>query len=1192
MRKILAIDDQFDNLITIKAVLKMLLPEYEVITAQTGKQGIQLAKEKQPDVILLDIILPEMDGYQVCRLLKADEHTSSIPIVMITALRIDANSKVKALDLGADALVSKPFEPVELIAQLKVVLRTKLAEDKLRDEKEELNRLVRERTKVLEESELKYRLLVESIQEPILVVQNGIVKFVNPEAMALSEYIIDEVLGKSFMNFIYEEDKDTAFEKFQKRASGQTVAGEPFIRVVSKSGKVLSFNYKVNELMWQNEHSYLYILNNITEKIEVEKHKVLQAQRNEALLELHKSASVVNNKDLYELAINKTVAITNSKFGFFYEVNTEQNTIQLIAWKLEAPIKAEASFIRTTTTIDSLGAWGDCIREKKAHVYNDVSTMAVPKELPHGGVDFKRYMSVPVTLNDFVYYIFCIGNKEHEYTNLDLDNIQIIANEISKLIEKRNYQQSIKESTEKYISIHTNAPLPLQSLNSKGEIVEVNPAWLKTMGYAKEDVLGRWYGEFLHEDFVSDFVENFPTLISKGRVRSVPLRLRTKNGEFIDIKLDGSASYGANGDFKQTYCTFKNVTKEVRQQRLLEESEAKYRSFAEHFNGIAFRAFSDSSVDFMNGKVKEITGLDEADFISGNILMKDLVHPDDKMKAAVSIASFMASDRQTNSLNYRIVTKNQEIRWVNISITKFEEKGNTGVYGILQDITQIQETNVLLEESNRFNKTLLDTIPFPIEIVNQRGEILFLNPEMQSLAGDAKVGDTCWNLYRDDKKQYKNCPLRKRIQIGEISKVETEEAFGGRKFDIIHKGMWFNGVKALMEIFVETTERKKYEADLIAAKEKANESDRLKTAFLANMSHEIRTPMNGIMGFTSLLQEPDLTGEDKSRYISIIQKSGERMLNTVNDIIEISKIETGQINISEKKVNVSRHLSNLVQFFELEAKNKGLQISLENRIKDDDAEIIIDKNKFGSIISNLLKNAIKFTDKGFLKIGAQKKDDFLEFYVQDSGIGIPENRLDAIFNRFEQADIDDSRVFEGSGLGLAITKSYVEMLGGEIKVDSALNQGSVFCFTIPYKSANSKPVESGSNALGINNGMPNKHLSILVAEDDEISRLHLSILLKRISTNVSFATNGAEAIEKCRQNKEINLVFMDMKMPVMDGYLATRKIREFNESVIIIAQTAFVLPGDKEKVLNAGCNDYLTKPINKDKLQSLIRKYF
>ncbi|RKD90411.1 sensor histidine kinase [Mangrovibacterium diazotrophicum] len=251
--------------------------------------------------------------------------------------------------------------------------------------------------------------------------------------------------------------------------------------------------------------------------------------------------------------------------------------------------------------------------------------------------------------------------------------------------------------------------------------------------------------------------------------------------------------------------------------------------------------------------------------------------------------------------------------------------------------------------------------------------------------------------------------------------------------------------------------QKKLEADLIKAKEKAEESNRLKTAFLLNMSHEIRTPMNGILGFMGLLDEPDLDAETRSEFISIINQSGERLMTTINDLLEISKIEIGDLNLHFAEVDLREVMKFKYDFFKIQTANKGIHLKLGQQITGESAQIISDRNKLGGIMINLIRNAFKFTDNGEIEFGNYLKDDKLWFYVTDTGIGIPQDKIDVIFDRFVQADLGLSREYEGSGIGLSIAKAYVEALGGEIEVKSEVDKGSTFSFWIPYSPV-SKPL--------------------------------------------------------------------------------------------------------------------------------------
>jgi len=392
-------------------------------------------------------------------------------------------------------------------------------------------------------------------------------------------------------------------------------------------------------------------------------------------------------------------------------------------------------------------------------------------------------------------------------------------------------------------------------------------------------------------------------------------------------------------------------------------------------------------------------------------------------------------------------------------------------------------------------------------------------------------------------------------------------------------------------IIYDITDRKMTEIELRKAKEKAEESDRLKSAFLANMSHEIRTPMNGILGFAQLLKEPKLSGKEQREYIDVIAKSGKRMLNVINDILDIAKIESGLMKMYIKKTNINKQIDYLCTFFKPEIVEKGMELESVCTLSDSEATIDSDREKIYAILTNLVKNAIKYSDHGKISIGYEKKGKYLEFFVKDTGLGIAANRHKAIFERFVQADLSDARALQGAGLGLTITKAYIEMLGGEIWLESEEGKGSTFYFTIPYilsaddsmsiKLDRTKEKESGL-----------KNLNILIAEDDEDCILLLQNYLKKYSKVLLTAKDGSEAVAKCRDNPEIDLIMMDIKMPVMDGYDATKEIRKFNKDVIIIAQTAFALAGDMEKSINAGCNEYITKPINRVKLNELILKFF
>jgi len=447
-----------------------------------------------------------------------------------------------------------------------------------------------------------------------------------------------------------------------------------------------------------------------------------------------------------------------------------------------------------------------------------------------------------------------------------------------------------------------------------------------------------------------------------------------------------------------------------------------------------------------------------------------------------------------------------------------------------------------------------------------------------------------------------NNPLNEIAYRNTAKAIETGEKQEPYQLEFIHK----NGKRVLVEAheapvvkdgktvsivgsFADITNRKKTEIKLAEAKQKAEESDRLKSAFLANMSHEIRTPMNGILGFSRLLKEPQLTGQEQQKYIGIIEKSGTRMLNIINDIIDISKIEAGLMRLDMAESDINEQIEYIYTFFMPEVEAKGMKFSFKNALPAKEAIIKTDREKIFAILTNLVKNAIKYSNEGTIEFGYDKKGNFLEFFVKDSGIGIPKDRQSAIFERFIQGDIEDKMARQGAGLGLAITKAYVEMLGGHIWLVSEEGSGSTFYFTIPYDTVSEKT--SGANINDLSDDFPTFDMKVLIVEDDETSSELLSIILDKYAKDIITVNNGTQALETFRNNQDIGLILLDIQIPNMNGLEVARNIRAFNKDVIIIAQTAYGLAGDREKAIDAGCTDYISKPINRDKLESLIKKH-
>ena len=510
------------------------------------------------------------------------------------------------------------------------------------------------------------------------------------------------------------------------------------------------------------------------------------------------------------------------------------------------------------------------------------------------------------------------------------------------------------------------------------------------------------------------------------------------------------------------------------------------------------------------------------------------------------------------------------------------------VSGVVQDITNRKHVEAELTQSYMFSKSLLNTIPFGMHIVDESGSVLFQNDNFIKRFGEKSIGKKCWELYRDDKTQCSDCPLQNGITIGKTDFYESHGVLGERVFEIIHTGMIYQGKKAMLEIFQDITERKENEEELIRAKEKAEESDRLKTAFLHNISHEIRTPMNAIVGFSALLGEPDVDENSKKSYIEVIMQSSNHLLSIITDIVDISNIEANLIKTVKNEVDINSMVKSLCNQFFPKSYEKRIDLSFESGLKEIDSLIMTDRTKLTQILSNLINNALKFTDKGSVDLTFRLKDNFLEFSVADTGIGIPAQYHARVFDRFYQVQNNAARLYEGTGLGLTISKAYVKLLGGEMWLTSEPGKGTTFYFTIPYEKVVPKTASGQEKKAPDSYVFPTKRV-ILVAEDIESNFKLIKYFLSGANTEVLHANNGREAVERCLSGENIDLVLMDIKMPVMDGYTAVKLIREKNIEIPIIAQTAYA--DDREKAFECGCSGFISKPFDKKSLFKVLCEF-
>ncbi len=544
----------------------------------------------------------------------------------------------------------------------------------------------------------------------------------------------------------------------------------------------------------------------------------------------------------------------------------------------------------------------------------------------------------------------------------------------------------------------------------------------------------------------------------------------------------------------------------------------------------------------------------------------------------------------------------QELEHQNKEYTILLEK-----YKIINE--QLQQSKKLIYEKEKLFNAIFNNNPNPTHLVDKDFNIILTNDkllELKQLKQEDIKYKKCYEVYQGRTSVCEKCMV-KHVFDGELmasyeNQITTHDG-NVRYFKTFAYPIFDDNGKIIYasETTIDITDKKQVEQKLqqqnqeylalneeyktqneklIISQKKAEENDMLKTKFIHNMSHEIRTPMNGILGFANILNNKDVTNTQKERFIKIIQSSGKQLLQIIDDILEISRLETKQVKIYEEKVCLNDVLLELFSIFDIKAKEKKLSLYLERTLSEAQSTIITDKVKLNKILNNLLENAIKYTNDGFIEIGYKLIDNNIKIYVKDTGIGIAPKNQKIIFERFSQEDNNLSKKTKGLGLGLSIAKENAELLGGKLNVKSKKGKGSEFFINMPYKPT-------------IKENKKNKTL-VLLAEDEDINYLYYTELVESFENNIKLihAKDGKEAVKICKENNEIKLVLMDLKMPIMDGFEATKLIKELRPDLPVIAQSAYTSNKDKEKALDSGCEDFLTKPVFEEDLQKIIDKYF
>jgi PAS domain S-box-containing protein len=755
---------------------------------------------------------------------------------------------------------------------------------------------------------------------------------------------------------------------------------------------------------------------------------------------------------------------------------------------------------------------------------------------------------------------------------------------IEDITYRKEAEKALRESEERYRLVLDNSMDAILLTSPDGSILSANKAARKMFQMTEDEICraGRNGLVNLNDPHLPELLKE---RTEKGSTAG-ELSFFRKDGTLFHGDISTSVFTNSKGEIRTSL-----IIRDITERKLAEEKLKNSDRIFEHSVEMMSVAGFDGYFKVLNPAWERTLGWSVSELLSKP--WNDFVHPDD-VEATNRIKAEIVDGREAYRFQNRYRCKDGSYKWLSWNAFPYPEENV--MFAVARDVTD----RIQIEDQLKMLSQSVEQSPAGIIITGLDGKIEYVNNAFTKISGyksEEAVGQspavlksgkqppefykTLWETIKSGKKWHGEILNKKKNGDLYWADVSISPILNA-------KGSITNFVSVQEDI----SEKKKMIDDLIAAKEKAEESDRLKSAFLANMSHEIRTPMNGIMGFTELLKEPKLTGSEKSEYIKIIQKSGQRMLGTINDLIEISKIESGALELQLSQVSINEQLNYIYNFFKPETANKGLAFTLHKALPAEQALIETDQEKLNGILMNLIKNAVKYTHSGAVDFGYRVEKNNLEFFVKDTGIGIKEKHREMIFERFTQADMSLSKPYEGAGLGLSIAKAYVEILGGKIWFQSEFSRGSQFFFTIPFVKKAAEENEVLPEHSGPESEQLLGTLTVLVAEDDPTNQIYLSELLQGKCKKVIFTDNGKEAVRLFVENPGIDLVLMDMKMPVMDGYEATAKIKEINPDAVIVAQTAYALSEDQEKTVAAGCDDYLPKPFTGKHLIELLWKHF
>jgi len=789
-------------------------------------------------------------------------------------------------------------------------------------------------------------------------------------------------------------------------------------------------------------------------------------------------------------------------------------------------------------------------------------------------------------------FAFARELSEKGYNNLLL-KIQIT--------EKEKVIKLVKESEERFQLLFNKAPLGYQSLDINGNFIEVNQHWLDTLGYTREEVIGKWFGDFLAPGYKEAYLKRFPLFIEKGAIHS-EFEMVHKNGNLLFIAFDGKIGHDLNGRFMQSHCILQDITGRKYAEQSLKESELKYRGLVEN-SPDAIVIYAEGKIVWVNNAGLHLIAATSAEELIGKPIIQ-FIHPNYREFAQGRMKEFTKDGVVLPLAEEKFIRLDGSEVEVELNAMSVRIDNKPAVQLIIRDITARKQIENELLRKNTLLKLTGETAQIggwefdtETKILNWTEEVYHIHEVDFTFNINISIAIS---FYAPASRLAIKDALNMVIEYGEPFDLELElitEKGNHRWVQSIGKSYQENGkTKKVYGSFQDITDRKRVEFEIQNKNEELRKVNAEKDKFFSIIAHDLRSPLSGFMGLTEILAEGSLNIpiEELHKLALAMKNSATNVFRLLGNLLEWSRMQRGlTVFVPELLLLNSVISESMIQITE-DAIKKDITIDFEI---PGDLCVFADKNMLDSILRNLVSNAVKFTPKGG-RITVSAQSDFVkmaEILIEDTGIGMNKEMITKLFRLDTNTNRKGTEGEYSTGLGLVICKDFIEKQGGKLLVESEEGKGSIFKFALPIMSDKEeikviKSIDPDEKPIHLTN-QEFSGLKILIAEDDEASELFISHSVQKLSKEIIKVRTGIDAVEVCCSNPDIDIVLMDIKMPEMDGYEATRQIRLFNNKVVIIAETAYALKGDREIALTAGCNDHITKPFGKFKLISLMKKH-